>query len=72
LTPSETAVLQALCEGRPTDDIARSQGVAMTTLRTQIGSIRLKTGAESIRALVSQVAVLPPLVGALRLKAVRP
>jgi DNA-binding CsgD family transcriptional regulator len=65
LTPTETAVLQALCEGRKTTEIAQRHAVAMTTLRTQIGSIRQKTGAPSIRALVRQVAVLPPLVGAL-------
>jgi len=35
-------------------------------VRTQIGSIRAKTGAASIAELVRQVAVLPPLVGALR------
>ena len=40
--------------------------VAVSTVRTQIGSIRIKTGASSIRELVRQVAVLPPLVGALR------
>jgi hypothetical protein len=40
--------------------------VAVSTVRTQIGSIRAKTGAGSIRELVRQVAVLPPLVGALR------
>jgi hypothetical protein len=34
--------------------------------RTQIGSIRAKAGAGSISELVRQVAVLPPLVGALR------
>jgi hypothetical protein len=38
----------------------------VSTVRTQIGSIRAKTGANSIRELVRQVAVLPPLVGALR------
>ena len=40
-------------------------GVAVSTVRSQIGSIRHKTGAESIRALVRQVAVLPPVKGAL-------
>ena len=43
-----------------------AQGVALSTVRTQINSIRAKTGAASIRALVRQVAVLPPLVSALR------
>ena len=47
-------------------EVARQQGVAVSTVRTQIGSIRAKTGAGSISELVRQVAVLPPLVGALR------
>lgn len=66
LTPAETRVLELLCSGvRPTA-IARQQNVAVSTVRTQIGSIRAKTGAGSISELVRQVAVLPPLVGALR------
>ena len=66
LTPAETRVLEWLCAGvRPTD-IARLADVKVSTVRTQIGSIRAKTGAFSIRELVRQVAVLPPLVGALR------
>ncbi len=66
LTPAETRVLELLCAGvRPTA-IARQQNVAVSTVRTQIGSIRAKTGASSISELVRQVAVLPPLVGALR------
>jgi ribosomal protein S19 len=40
--------------------------VALSTIRSQLGAIRAKTGAASIRTLVRQVAVLPPLVGALR------
>ncbi|MBX3637005.1 MAG: PAS domain-containing protein [Rubrivivax sp.] len=66
LTPAETRVLELLCAGVRPGDIAQRQGVAISTVRTQIGSIRAKTGAASIRELVRQVAVLPPLVGALR------
>jgi DNA-binding CsgD family transcriptional regulator len=66
LTPAEARVLSGLCEGRRPNEIASSQCVAISTVRTQIGSIRSKTGAESIRELVRQVAVLPPLVSALR------
>jgi len=66
LTPAETRVLDMLCNGvRPTE-VATRQGVALSTVRTQIGSIRSKTGAASIRELVRQVGLLPPLVGALR------
>ena len=66
LTPAETRVLEWLCGGVRPNDIASRAGVAVSTVRTQIGSIRSKTGAASIRELVRQVAVLPPLVGALR------
>ena len=40
--------------------------MGLATIRTQIGSIRLKTGAGSIRALVRQVSLLPPLVSVLQ------
>ena len=66
LTPAETRVLEQLCAGARPGQVATSAGVAVSTIRTQIGSIRAKTGAGSIRELVRQVAVLPPLVGALR------
>lgn len=66
LTPAETRVLEQLCAGARPGQVAASAGVAVSTIRTQIGSIRSKTGAGSIRELVRQVAVLPPLVGALR------
>lgn len=66
LTTAEARVLVGLCRGRPPSEIAAEVGVKISTVRTQIGNIRLKTGAESIRALVQQVAVLPPLMGVLR------
>ena len=66
LTPAETRVLEALCSGVRPAEVARLAQVKVSTVRTQIGSIRAKTGAASIRELVRQVAVLPPLVGALR------
>lgn len=66
LTPAETRVLEGLCGGIQPADVARLAKVKVSTVRTQIGSIRAKTGAVSIRELVRQVAVLPPLVGALR------
>lgn len=66
LTAAESRVLAALCNGTPPTDIAVQLGVAISTVRTQIGNIRMKTGADSIRALVRQVAALPPLMGVLR------
>jgi DNA-binding CsgD family transcriptional regulator len=66
LTPAETRVLERLCAGVRPSTIAVEQAVAVSTIRTQIGSIRAKTGVSSIAELVRQVAVLPPVVGALR------
>lgn len=66
LTNAETSVLAALCAGHRVREVARLNGVKESTVRSQVGSIRAKTGAESIPAVVRQVAVLPPLVGALR------
>jgi DNA-binding CsgD family transcriptional regulator len=66
LTGAETRVLVELCKGIPPAEIASELGVAISTVRSQIGSVRLKTGASSIRALVRQIAVLPPVKGLLR------
>ena len=66
LTMAETAVIKGLCADFTPQQIAVRQGVGLATIRTQIGSIRSKTGASSIRALVRQVALLPPLVSALQ------
>jgi DNA-binding CsgD family transcriptional regulator len=69
LTPAETRVLEGLCEGLAPREIAELHGVGLATVRTQIGSIRAKTGAENIRALVRLVAALPPMAMALELRA---
>ena len=66
LTACEARVLARLCSGSRPSEIAAEHGVALSTVRSQISSIRLKTGATSIRALLAQVAVLPPLMGRLR------
>ncbi|MBX3643334.1 MAG: helix-turn-helix transcriptional regulator [Rubrivivax sp.] len=69
LTLAETRVLEALSEGLLPGEIAARFGVGISTIRSQIGSLRAKTRSDSIGALVRQVAVLPPLVGALRARA---
>jgi DNA-binding CsgD family transcriptional regulator len=66
LSDAEARVLLALGRGQAPAEIAREHGVAMSTVRTQIGAIRGKTGAASIRDLLRMVAALPPIVGALR------
>jgi DNA-binding CsgD family transcriptional regulator len=66
LTLAETTVVKGLCADLTPLEIAQRQGVGLATIRTQIGSIRAKTQSNSIRALVRQVAMLPPLVSALQ------
>jgi DNA-binding CsgD family transcriptional regulator len=65
-TAAETAVLQALLEGRMPSEIARAKGVQLSTVRTQIGQLRVKTGARSIRDLLDRVATLPPMMAVLQ------
>lgn len=67
LTPAETRVLLTLCHERGPSEAAARLGVAISTVRTQIGMIRMKTGAPSIRELLRQVATLPPMMGVLRM-----
>ena len=62
LTTAEARVLKLLCNGGKPTEIADAQGVALSTVRTQIGSVRDKTGARSIPALVREVSKLPPMV----------
>lgn len=62
LTPTEQAVLKALCDGLDVHEIALSHGVSEYTIRTQVRSLRDKTGINSMRLLVQKVAALPPLV----------
>jgi DNA-binding CsgD family transcriptional regulator len=62
LTPTETQVLEALCQGEPPARIAALNGVAVSTIRTQLTAIRQKTQTGSLRELVRQVSTLPPIV----------
>lgn len=66
LTPAEEGVLKALCRGLRPAQIAVESKVAISTVRTQVSSIRLKTGTPSIRELVKKVSTLPPMPSALR------
>ena len=66
LTPVETQVLKGLCRGARPAEIARTHNVALSTVRTHVGSIRSKTSVPSIGALVRTVSMLPPIVSVLR------
>ena len=66
LTGAETRVLLALCQGDKPKEIARTLGVAISTVRSHICSIRQKTQTGSIRELVRRVTVLPPITSVLK------
>ena len=67
LSPSEEAVMIGLCRGLEVSDIARENGVAQSTVRSQVKSLREKTGCASIRRLIQRIHSLPPVVPALRI-----
>lgn len=66
LSPSESEVLSALSSGEEPAQAARRMGVSIATVRTHIAAIRAKTRTPTIRALLLQLATLPPMVSALR------
>lgn len=66
LTAAENRVLESLCHGREPAAIATTLGVGIATVRTQISSLRHKTNAADITALVRMVAGLPPMTSVLR------
>lgn len=61
LTLAEQRVLRALVDGEAARDIAMAHGVALSTVRTQIQSIRDKLGVNTIDALLLAAACIPPV-----------
>ena len=61
LTSAEGQVLAQVCKGLRPAEIANHHGVRISTVRTQLRSIRMKTCSATIRALVQKVSLLPPM-----------
>lgn len=61
LTAAESSVLAAVCEGMRPHEVADQHGVQVSTVRSQLLSIRQKTRSSSIRELVQTVSMLPPM-----------
>lgn len=61
LTAAESNVLAAVCEGKRPHEVAAQHGVQVSTVRSQLLSIRQKTRSGSIRELVQTVSLLPPM-----------
>lgn len=65
LTDAECRVLHMLCTGTRPNVIASELGVALSTVRTHLQTIRSKTCTSSLFELVRRVAMLPPMASAL-------
>lgn len=66
LTLAERRVLAALLRDASPREVAAEHGVALSTVRTQILSLRAKLGARSIEGLLLRAAGIPPVAAALR------
>lgn len=66
LSPTEESVMVALCKGLEIPEIAKIHRVADSTIRSQIKSIREKTGSHSIRQLLQSLNALPPVAKTLK------
>lgn len=64
LTPAETRVLLGLAEGLVPKQIATRNDVLLSTVRTQISSIRDKTGTRRLADLMQALVTLPPIMPA--------
>ena len=61
LTSAESNVLASVCSGMRPTQIASHHGVQISTVRSQLRSIRIKTRCDTIRQLVETVSILPPM-----------
>jgi DNA-binding CsgD family transcriptional regulator/PAS domain-containing protein len=61
LSPAQGSLAMALYEGKTFEEIAVERGVKVSTLRTHLTNVLVRTGAKNIRELVRLLASLPPL-----------
>jgi DNA-binding CsgD family transcriptional regulator len=66
LTRTEEAVLLALAQGMEVEDIVRERSLAVSTVRSHVKQLRIKTRSGSMRELLNKVSVLPPVVSSIR------
>lgn len=64
LTPAEEQVLGILCEGYSAPQAAAQLKVAVSTVRSHVRNLCVKTRASGVRELVTRLAVLPPVAPA--------
>jgi DNA-binding CsgD family transcriptional regulator len=69
LTGAEQRILRGLLDGHGVDELADSYGVKISTVRTQVASLRLKLGVRRIGDALRMAAELPPMASALHRQA---
>jgi len=71
VTAAEQRVLEGLLQGLSAQELARQFDVELSTVRTQVSSLRAKLGVKRIDDALLLVAELPPMASALRHACVR-
>ena len=66
LTRTEEAILMALAQGMEVEDIVRERSLAVSTVRSHVKQLRIKTQSGSMRELLNKVSVLPPVVSSIK------
>lgn len=66
LTGAEKSVLSGLAQGQEVQEIAEKKNLAVSTVRTQVKQLRVKTQSNSIRELLGKVSTLPPVVSSIK------
>ncbi len=61
VSPTQAEIALAIYNGKTPEQIAAERGVAISTLRTHLAEIFLRTGAENQRDLVRLLGTLPPV-----------
>lgn len=61
LSPSQAAIALMLFQGMTAEAIAAARGVKISTVRTHLSEIYLRTGADTQIDLIRRLATLPPL-----------
>jgi len=61
LSPTQAEIALAIFAGNAPERIARDRNIAISTLRTHLAEIFVRTGAENQRDLVRLLAMLPPV-----------
>jgi len=61
LSPTQAEIALAIFSGKTARQIAAARGVAISTLRTHLAEIFLRTGVDDQRELVRLLGTIPPV-----------